>query len=183
MKTLMPLLLTALLLTGCARYDFRIVEPQSLSQTITAVQTRITTENMRYDMIAKENRLVMLATNPAGQPVELLGAKSYVVDPVGASHPLRSQTIPPNSYMKLILPPLRPRFEQQNPQFMFGVGTQTSQAPASSTAPLRLDIYEDVNNYYWDWDGSAPIRLSLTYQRVDGSTFTDSFMIDKVEAK
>jgi hypothetical protein len=182
-------LVGALLLVGCARYDFQIVQPAPLAQRITQVQTRVNTEHMAYDMVAKENRLVILAFNHTDAPVQLLGDKSFVVDPQGASHPLRSQTIAPKSYAKLILPPLRPRFEQ-SPQWHFGVGTVIGQgsAPAPSpspvsTTPRYLDIYEDQDNFYWHWDGQAPIRLSITFQQSDGTVFADQFTIEKVEAK
>ena len=42
-----------------------------------------------------------------------------------------------------------------------------------------MDIYEDSDNSYWDWDGEAPIRLSITYQFADGKKATDEFTIQK----
>lgn len=178
---ILPAVLLLALLSGCARYDFQILKPDRLSQRITQIQTRVNTPHMVYDMVAKENRLVVQIFNQGDTPVQLLGARSFVVDPKGASHPLPSQTLAPKSYAKLILPPLRPRFEQ-NPQFQLGVGTIISDAGSTST-PLYMDRYEDADNRYWDWDGQGPIRLGLTYQLSGGEIVTDEFTIMKVEAK
>jgi hypothetical protein len=170
------------LLAGCARYDFQITQPTKLAQRITNAQTRINTERLAYDMVAKENRLVVMAYNHGTEPLQLLGDKSFVVDPKGQSHPLRSQTLAPKSYVKLILPPLRPRFEQ-NPQWNFGIGTQIGSTGHHHHTPMSLDYFADSDSYYWDWDGQVPIRLSLTYGTSDGKNFTDEFTIQKVEAQ
>src|SRR5690242_1464878 len=116
--------LLASVLIGCARYDFQVIKPDTLATRVTQTASRIQTPNMVYYMQAYENRLVVQIHNGEQAPVELLGEKSFVVDPHGISHPLRSITIAPDSSAKLILPPLRPRFEHHG--FTFGVGTQIS---------------------------------------------------------
>lgn len=186
-------------LAGCARYDFEVLKPELLATRVTQTASRLQTSNMVYFMQAYENRLVMQIHNKEQAPVELVGERSFVVDPHGVSHPLRSITIAPDSYAKLILPPLRPRFEHHG--FSFGVGTQVrateptganeagTKAGAADSAghPIYLDVYEDTDAYYWDWDGTGPIRVRLTYRKVAGNAggaeVADEFTISKVEAK
>lgn len=176
------LVLLVAALTGCSRYDFQIVKPDSLAQRITGTASRLQTPNMSYMMQAYENRLVVQVQNRESAPVELLGEKSFVVDPEGVSHPLRSLTIAPDSYAKLILPPLRPRFEHRG--FTFGVGAQVDAGEvAQPLTPLYMDVYADTDAYYWDWDGKRPIRLRLVYRKASGAEVADEFTIDKVDAQ
>ena len=167
-------------LAGCTRYQYEVVQPPRFSQRITSTESRVEVGPLVYGMLVKENRLVVLVHNNSGQPITLLGNKSVVVDPKLASHPLRTQTIAPNSYIKLILPPLRPRFEQ-NPTFQFGVGTSVG-AVTPPARPLYLDVYEDTDPFYWDWDGATQIRLTLTYQPSTGDLFTHDFVIQRIKA-
>ncbi len=174
-------LISVVLLAGCSSYSFQITKPDKLATLITETQVRVQTANLTYRMQAKENRLVLLAFNDTEQAIQLLGERSFVVDPRGASHPLRSQAIAPHSYAKLILPPLLPRFER-NPSFQFGIGTAVSRRGNDEATPVRrMALYEEADAYYWDWDGASPIRLSIAYQRSDGTTFTDEFTIVKVK--
>lgn len=180
--TLMAICMAAALLAGCTSYDFRITRPTELARVISNSPQRLETANMTYQMQAKENRLVVQVFNAGNETVQLLGDRSFVVDTRGASHPLRSQAIAPQSYAKLILPPLRPRFERQDPSFQFGVGTTISEERRPRALPVQyLDIYEDSDNFYWDWDGELPIRLSITYQFPDGRISTDEFGIEKTK--
>lgn len=177
-------LLATAFLAGCASYDFRIIRPQEHQKFITDSPAHIQTANMSYQMQAREARLVVMIYNEKDQVVQLLGNQSFVVDPAGASHPLRTVTIAPHSYTKLILPPLRPRFEDAPPQWNFGVSGDVSDArPATDqpTQPVYLDYYEDIDAFYWDWDGQKPIRLSITYRFADGQQATDEFTIEKVK--
>jgi hypothetical protein len=184
--TMMRMLLIALALSmlaaGCAQSQFQIVRPEKLQMRIGEASQRVETPNMVYNMLAKENRLVILIYNSRPNPVYLLGQKSSIVDPKGASHPLRSMTIAPNSYAKLIMPPLRPRFET-TPQWQFGVGvgTQVSDSAAGPAAkPLYMDSFEDADAFYWDWDGPRPVRLTIVYSTPDGKEFSDEFSFEKV---
>lgn len=173
----------AALLTGCANYDFCIVHPEDLQKIISGSPTHIQTANMAYQMQAREGRLVVQIYNEKDQTVQLLGNQSFVVDTAGASHPLRSVAIAPHSYAKLILPPLRPRV-QDSPQWNFGVGVGVGDSAPSQPSqgpPLYLDYYEDIDAYYWDWDGTKPVRLSITYRLADGQQATDEFTIQKMK--
>src|SRR5205814_908677 len=63
---------------------------------------------LEYRLRSYDNRLVLSIFNPTQDPITLAGDRSYVVDPKDQSHPLRSQTIAPNTFVRLILPPMRP---------------------------------------------------------------------------
>lgn len=182
--------LGAAALAGCAHYEFDIARPGDGSQVVSGdSETSFHLDPLIYRARARENRLVLLIQNTLDQPVELLGAKSSAVDPKGQSHPLRSQTIAPNAYIKLILPPLRPRFETAPAGFSVGVGMQSrlddSALPARAASPdkvLYLDCYADVDSTYWDWDGESAVRLLFTYQQRDGKIFSHELNLRKRKA-
>lgn len=181
MRNAIAIVLLLVGLGGCARYDFQVLKPDALSTRITETASRVQTPNMVYLMQAYEGRLVMQLHNKEATPAELLGEKSFVVDPAGVSHPLRSLTIAPDSYAKLVLPPLRPRFDDH--RFNFGVSSQASHLDRScAIQPVYLDVYADTDAFYWDWDGNSPIRMLLTYRKAGGTEVADEFTIGKVTA-
>jgi hypothetical protein len=159
------------LLTGCARYEFNLVEPPDLAQHIGSksfVMVRV--DPLEYRFRAAEGRLVMLITNPTGEPVAFMGDRSAVVDAGGQSHPMPSQTIAAGSYIKLILPPYRPRIEPYGPTFGFGIGTRVDARPAPvfdyDDYPRYFTVYGGVNeSMYWEWDDEGRVKLMLAYRR------------------
>lgn len=170
--------LAATLLAGCASYDFQVTKP-GVDRVVSSAPERLATENMTYHMQAKENRLVVQMFNQTGEMVQILGEQSFVVDTGGASHPLRSQAIAPHSFVKLILPPLRPRFEQ--PGFDFGVGTSayhySPYAPYYAYAPYGpISPYSSYFPYYrryYPYDEyrygpyAAPVQYMDSYEDAD----------------
>lgn len=186
----------SMLLVGCTNYNYIVTDSTHLSQRISKdTETTLKIDPVIYGMVVKENRLVLIIKNTLTDPIELLGAKSTVVDQKGQSHPLRSQTIAPNAFVKLILPPLRPRFETTpSSSLMFGVQARrdssalpdTASLPASITSrpaePVYLDYFSDTDPYYWDFDGEGEIRLLITYQKSDGTVWTDQFTIYRQKA-
>jgi hypothetical protein len=125
--------------------------------------------------------LVVRIFNPTSDPIELLGEKSTAVSPDGTSHPLRGQTIAPQSHAKLILPPRRPRVYNSGPTFGVGVGMHVDRReygypdPVYDDQPRYLAIYDD-DALYWDWNGQTEVRLTPVYQRGDES-FRHEFVI------
>jgi hypothetical protein len=59
---------------------------------------------LEYSMRTVDNRLVVRVFNPTDDAIELVGPRCSVVDPDGQSHPLRTQSIAPGSFIKLIFP-------------------------------------------------------------------------------
>ncbi len=187
----------SMLLVGCTSYNYTVTDSTHPSQRVNKdTQTTLKIDPLIYGMLVKENRLVLTVKNTLSDPVELLGTKSTVVDQKGQSHPLRSQTIAPNAFIKLILPPLRPRFETApSGGFMFGMQARRDSSALPDTAasvpdpitthsaePIYLDYFSDTDPYYWDFDGEGEIRLLLTYQKADGTVWTDQFTIYRQKA-
>jgi hypothetical protein len=178
-----PLLLTVALAAttvGCARYEYDLVQPPELTRHIgTKVDQVVAVEPLEYRLRTADNRLVMRVFNPTTQPIELLGPRSSVVDPQGQSHPLRSQSIAPQSFIKLIFPPLRPRLYDAGPTFGVGVGVYSGGArhrhrrfiddpyPAAYDAPRYVAVYDEGDTYYWDWSGTGEARINLAYRQGD----------------
>lgn len=170
-----PLFIALLLLiaTGCAKYEYDLVSPPDLRTHIGTKADAVTpVDPLVYRWRTVDNRLIVRIYNPTEDPIELLGEKSTVVAPSGESHPLRSQTIAPQSHAKLILPPRRPRVYNSGPTFGVGVGMRVDARdrgyPAShdpfDDRPRYLVVYDDGHALYWDWNGETEIRLSLVYQ-------------------
>src|SRR3954447_27044936 len=110
---------------GCAHAEFDIVHPPDLAQHVGTKQWATAPAGpVKYRMIAYEDHLVIQAHNRTDQNLLLLADQSTVVDPAGQSHPLplRNQTILPNSFAKLILPPVRPQLVPTGPAINIGFG-------------------------------------------------------------
>src|SRR5687768_949125 len=87
---LIGMALLTLAATGCTRYDYALVNPPDVAGPVgRKAPTVVTREPLRYELLAKEDRLVMIVHNDADEAaVKLVGEDSYVVDPGGESHPL-----------------------------------------------------------------------------------------------
>ena len=173
---------------GCARYEFDLVRPPELARHVGADKpVEVTLEPLTYRLQTVESRLVMRIHNPTDAPIKLLGDQSTVVDPRGQSHPLRSQAIAPGSYIKLVLPPLRPRLEPRGPVIGIGVGGFVSSSgyyrrryfhggafgyDPLLDAPRYYSLYDPGDAAYWEWDGEGEARAVLVYQRGDQKPFS-----------
>ncbi len=164
-------LICALALEGCAHFEFDIVKPAEFTAHVGSKSPlHIERAPLRYRMQAVEGRLVMWIDSPGPGSVRLLGDQSVVVDPDGASHPLESRTIAPGSFIKLVLPPMRPVVGPAGPALHFGVGTGgmhriENETPAVYDRPVGLSagaarIEDDA---YWDWEGQTPVRMTLRF--------------------
>jgi hypothetical protein len=123
MRSASVAILALVVLTGCARYEYDLVEPREFTRHVgRSVDAMAEIEPLTYRMRSVDNRLVMRIYNNSDDSIELLGEKSSVVDPQGQSHPLRSMSIAPKSFIKLIFPPPRPRVYDSSPTFGVGVG-------------------------------------------------------------
>jgi hypothetical protein len=195
----LPLLLAGLASVGggCAKYEFDLIQPQELSAHVgRKAPVTVRYDPLVYRLQAADGRLVVWVDNPTDRPVLLVGEQSALVDPDGESHPLRGQTIAPGSFVKLILPPLRPRIERTGPSFGIGVGVGVSNARyrrGSSYGyhdpwydePRYATVYDDASNLYWRWDGETSVRLSLFYHHApadgggEGNTFRHEFTFQR----
>ena len=181
------------LLSGCAHYEYDLTNPPDLARHIGAKSDEIVrVDPLEYRLRTYENRLVMSVFNPTPDPITLMGDRSYVVDPAGQSHPLRSRTIAPDTFIRLILPPMRPGYYQSSPGIGIGFGVGYSRFyghrygyralgyydPFFYDQPPRYyTYYDESDNTYWNWEGQTPVRLHLVYFRA-GSNNREPFTHD-----
>src|SRR5882762_9338797 len=112
----------SLLAGGCTRYEFDLAAPPDLATHIGRdKESVVKRDELEYRMQAVESRLLMFVVNSTDDPIELIGQESTAVDPAGQSHSFHSQSIAPHSYVKLILPPMRPYY-RAGPTFGLGLG-------------------------------------------------------------
>ncbi|HSV14356.1 MAG TPA: hypothetical protein VLI90_08860 [Tepidisphaeraceae bacterium] len=164
-----------LLLVGCAHYEFALVRPSDLARHIgDNAEGRFTLDPLEYRMQSVEGRLVILPFNPTSDTIQLLGHLSSVVDPGGQSHPLQDQTIAPRSFVKLILPPLRPQVAPSGPTIGIGFGVVGDRSSSRVDEPRYLDVYYANDPIYWEWEGESDVRLTLVYHRGERQ-FTHEF--------
>ena len=130
-------LLPAVILSGCGSYTYELQQPDQPPLQITKdAQQVLPVGPVEYHLRRVESRVVVLIYNRDETPLSLDGARSVVVDPGGQSHAIASQLIPPGSFAKLILPPLRDR-DPSGPSILFGigVGARVSAEPSANRKP------------------------------------------------
>src|SRR5579872_6978088 len=111
------------LMTGCASYEYQIVEPVSLARHIADQPVPVAYEPLEYRFVRYKDRLGMTIMNPTDDRIILLGDRSYVVDPRGESHPIRGRIIAPHSYTAMLLPPKPATVETTYPgTYAYGPG-------------------------------------------------------------
>lgn len=178
-------ILAIFLLTGCASYEYDVTRPSEYARHVgTKAEERFTREPLEYRLQTAESRLVMMVFNPTDQPIQLVGDRSSVVDENGQSHPLRSVAIASRSFVKLILPPLRPYIERTGPSIGIGVGGTFGSAGYNRYGVRGYQFYDDPyymavvddNALYWDWKGETDIRITLVYQQGE-KTIEHEFVI------
>lgn len=180
---------TALFASGCAHYEYDIVAPPELARHVGGAQDEvIRADPLEYRLRSYENRLVLNVFNPTGDAITLAGDRSYAVDPRGQSHPLRTQSIAPSAFIKLILPPMRPEF-RTSPAIGIGVGFGYSRAHYDRFGyggfydplwdePRYTTYYDESDASYWDWQGETDVRVHLVFVRGEGGGGQNTFAQD-----
>src|SRR6185436_3905418 len=108
-------------LAGCASYHYALVQPPELQQTIPKQGTALPLQPIEYQVVPNRDQLALQVMNRSAQPIHLVGEKSYVVDPYGATHPLPGGTIAPNAHVELFFPP-SPIVYRSYPRYGVGLG-------------------------------------------------------------
>ena len=172
---------------GCASYEYNLVQPADLSRHIdTKTDQVITLSPLQYRLRTVDSRLVMRIYNQSHAPIELAGAQSTVVDPEGQSHPLPSQAIAPDSFIKLIFPPVPPRVYGPEPAIGIGMGygwrvdalptRRAVDAPRPLSVPEYCAVIAGSDSLYWNWhDADGEMRLNLVFQQ-QGKEIRQSFI-------
>lgn len=170
---------------GCSHYEYDLVQPPDMAGHIGTKADLISKrEPLEYRFISLEDRLVVRVYNPTDTQVNLLGGSSSVIDPSGQSHPLRSQAIPPGSFVKVILPPIRPQLGPSGPTLGIGIGVAGGRFHRGFAESEIIDepryytLYDEGDTTYWTWDGETNVRLILSYQRNE-KNFSDTFELHR----
>jgi hypothetical protein len=186
------LIVLTLLMTcvGCATYEYDIVQPEALAGHIPAKPPRrFEIGPLGYQWQSYDNHLILQVLNTTDDPIELLGAQSYVVDPTGQSHPLTSQTLAPHSFIKLILPPIPPRIQRGGPSIGIGLGVGSAGGAwdrgyggVGVAEPIGRPDYlvytAGSTGEFWEWDGQSDVRLLLVFRAGD-QTLRQAFVLHR----
>lgn len=177
MRTLIAVLLMGALAAGCARYEYDIVQPPELARHIGKEQVSIDQPPLRFHLLSYDSRLVLRIENTSDEPVLLLAEQSWIVIPDGESLPLQQQTIAPGAFVKLILPPLRTRYERRGPTIGIGFGVSSGGSVGTGVGvgtPLRTRTYVREEEAWWDWEADEEVRMRLVFEH-QGETISQSF--------
>ena len=177
---------TAMALCGCAHYEYRLVEPATASPLIGKEPVAVACPPLQYSLARRGDHVVVRITNPTGQSVTLLPGRSYVVDPLGESHPVRGLSLGPHSYVPLLLPPLQPRVVgYYAPYWGYGpmdVGGYPFWGPYFwPYPPTYAYSYRLHSPYFWHWK-QGRVRLHLGYQSA-GNAFDQDLVFDRNKVK
>ncbi len=131
----------------------------------------------------------MRIINSTTLPVVLDGARSYVVDPEGESHPVRTHVMAPNSYTRMLLPPVP--FMIAYPDYYAGRAWGWGWGPydpfwgpfygPAFFGPPPVSYARVLTRYDWQWK-TGPARIHFTYQQPT-NTFEQQFEIVREPAK
>jgi hypothetical protein len=156
--------------SGCQSYMYRVTQPPGIAQPVTDKPAILRYDPLEYRLVREKDRLSMQITNPTDDRIVLLGDRSYVVDPMGESHPLRTQILGPHSFSRMLLPPIP--FTFAYPDWSWGWGWYWGPyypfwGPYWGPAyygPPSVSYYQINTQYDWTWK-TGPARLRLTYDR------------------
>ncbi len=176
------LLATAIIVTGCRTYVYRVVQPPGVP-TVVDHPVALHYDPLDYELVRSHDRLLILITNPTADRLALIGNRSFVVDPRGESHPLRGQVLGPHSYARLSLPP--PPVLVAYPDYWswgWGMGWGPGWYDpfwgpfyGAYWGPPPVSYSRIITPFDWSWkEGAARVRL--TYER-NAKTFEHDFEI------
>src|SRR5687767_12650699 len=71
--------LVLLAISGCARYEYVLVQPPQFARSITEKPTRINYPPMEYEFTEEDDSLLMAVINPGQEPIRIDPSKSFIV--------------------------------------------------------------------------------------------------------
>lgn len=156
------LLVVLPLLSACTHYEFDLLQPEEFSAHVgRSAKNSVSFERppLHYHLQAYEGRLVMQIANPTDQPIEILGGRSFAVDPAGQSHPIPSQAIGPHSFIRLVFPPLWPMYAAPGYVVYRGWGFyEWCDYPPYALVPAGPP------ELYWEWKDSTMAKVHLVFR-------------------
>src|SRR2546429_9165865 len=92
----------ALLVGGCARHEFDLVQPPDLATHIGKdKESVVKRDELEYQMQAVESRLLMWGVNSTDDAIELIGPGSTAGDSAGECHPFCGRGVGPANLLKV----------------------------------------------------------------------------------
>jgi hypothetical protein len=169
-----------LALSGCANYEYQLVQPDEFAQHIGAKNlATIQRPPLEYQFETVDQHLVMLIHNHTTDPIDLIGYQSTVVDPNGESHPVRSARIAPDSFVRFVFPPYQREIEHYEPGgFYTWAGGPYRHRHITYYDPGYYYTTFLYTNYDWDWPAQLPAKFTFTFRQKD-QTFTQDFVFQK----
>jgi len=176
-------------LSGCQSYMYRVVQPPGITQPVKDHTVSLPYDPLEYQLVRYEDRLAVRIMNLTDDRIVLLGDRSYVVDPLGESHPLPNEILGPHSFIRMQLPPSPLTFASTD--WSWGWAWGWGWGPYDPFwgpywgpryyGPPPVTYYQIVTRYDWTWKTGAA-RLRLTYDR-NRNTFEHDFEIVREPAK
>ena len=176
------ILLFSTLIGGCASYEYEIIAPADLARRIGSQSDVVVhLDPLVYRLRSYENHLVIRIWNPTPDTIQLRGDLSFIVDPDSQRHPVLPQSIAPETYIKLILPPLPPEVAVVPPPVNPGIGPSADFGPSVSEIlyPPGKRYANDASD--WDWRDEGKARMNLTFQRLNQPPFTQTFLFGRTK--
>lgn len=192
---LTSLAVSVLLLSSCATYQYRIVEPPVAAGPLSRQEAIVFPWHpLEYQAIQAHDRLGLLIVNPTDDPVMLLGERSYVVDPTGETHaPMRSRSIAPRSRITMALPPA-PTYAPARPRVGIGVGVSSGYRGAGFGTGLYSQwagypywggyphyVHVQDGGPFWRWT-TGTVRMRLAFEQF-GERFIHDFTFERVRVR
>jgi hypothetical protein len=197
----LPLLALAsgLFLCGCKHFEYRIVQPANAAQTIGKQTITVPYDPLEYRFTRPDDYISMRVANPTDDPITLLSAKSYILDPEGETHPLQNRTIAPHSYVRMTLPPTARVY---SPSYAGGLGLGFGYGfhdPLLFNGRFGYPYYypyyglsdpfyyappvyvQQITPYDWEWK-QGEVHLKLEYERA-GKNFVHNLVFERRRVK
>jgi hypothetical protein len=185
-------LLACFSLCGCQTYQYRIAQPPTATPVVDEHPVVIHYDPLDYSLRAYHEHLAINISNPTEDRIDLLGGRSFVVDPKGESHPLRDRVIGPHSYTRILLPPIPfsyayPDYWGWSPRWGVGWGPGWYDPfwggwyGPWAYGPPAISYEQILTVYDWEWK-TGLVRLRLTYNR-NAKSFEHNFEIIREKAK
>lgn len=163
------LLIAVTVVSGCQSYIYRVVRPSGVAQPIASQTVTVQYDPLVYRLERHRDRLGMRIDNPTNDRVVLLGNRSYVIDPRGETHAMRSLIIGPHSFTSMLLPPEPITITSYGWGGGWGWGWGWGPYPAGD--PFFVDFYPPPvyatqlrTPYDWEWK-TGTAKIHLTYER------------------
>lgn len=175
------ILSSAFLFSGCKQYEYRLVKPVDVAQNIPKQGISVAYDPLTYRITHRVGTVEMRLSNPTDTSVRLVSEKSYLVDPAGATHSIRSFVVAPHAFVDISFPPV-PAYYYGDAYPQAGFYWSPYWTPywytESYYTPPRYHI---PTQYDWEWK-EGPVRMNLAYEQ-GSRAFEHNFTLTRKQIK